>query len=388
MRNPFTPGAGYPPPHLAGREVVLEAFARHLDRSTSIPKHLVLSGLRGTGKTVLLREFQRICNASGWLCVQRELDEAENDTGVMLSAVSADLVRAATAASLAIRLTRAGRRAVNILKPKQIGALGVTYSPAYGSEAPQLFRDQLAELLDRLAPTLTRAHKGLVLLYDEFQEVWDGRRRHQAPLAMFLGAVKQAQLAGLPLVVVACGLPPVIGNIVRSRSYLERDLSAELIGSLLPKEAQAAINRPLEHTDVSFTPELVGKIVEDTRGYPYFLQYYSWFLLDSLPEQRLFDVEMLDSLRPLLLANLDGSFFRGRFIKLPTVERAALVAIAQVGEHARIGDIPWRGQPALLRASVSRLVDRGQLYRPTLRGEVAFSLPLYRDFLLRHGSSI
>ncbi len=383
MRNPFTPGAGYPPPYLAGRDEVLAAFERHLESSTRVPKHFVLTGLRGTGKTVTLREFQKLCLLRGWLHVERQLDETTNETSVMLRALATDLARVGTGASLALRLRRAGKRLVDTFKPKDLEAWGIKYSPAYRREPPGLAGDRLKRMLLEVMPLVTQAHAGLVFLYDEFHEVWDGRRPRQAPLATLFGAIKEVQLAGPRVIVVASGLPSVVSNIVKSRSYLERDLVVVRIDNLKPADARAAISNPLRRATVGFSDRLIDRIVTETRGYPYFLQYYCSFLIDSVPDQEAFDINVLEELRSVLLAELDASFFAARFAKLPKLERDALLGMARVGDHARIGEIPWKGKREVLRVLLARLVARGQLYRPSARGEVAFTLPLYRDFLMR-----
>ncbi len=383
MRNPFTPGAGYPPPYLAGRDDVLAAFERHLESSTRVPKHFVLTGLRGTGKTVTLGEFQKLCLLRGWLHVERQLDETTNETSVMLRALATDLARVGTGASLALRIRRAGKQLVDTFKPKDLEAWGIKYSPAYRREPPGLAGDRLKRMLLEVIPLVTQAHAGLVFLYDEFHEVWDGRRPRQAPLATLFGAIKEVQLGGHPVIAVASGLPSVVTNIVKSRSYLERDLVVARIDNLKPADARAAISNPLRRATVSFSDRLIDRIVTETRGYPYFLQYYCSFLIDSVPDQEDFDINVLERLRPVLLAELDTSFFAGRFAKLPKLERDALLAMARVGEQVRISEIPWKGNRDVLRVLVGRLVSRGQLYRPSARGEVAFSLPMYRDFLMR-----
>ncbi len=94
---------------------------------------------------------------------------------------------------------------------------------------------------------------------------------------------------------------------------------------------------------VSFSDRLIDRIVTETRGYPYFLQYYCSFLIDSVPDQEDFDINVLERLRPVLLAELDTSFFAGRFAKLPKLERDALLGMARVGEQVRISEIPWKG---------------------------------------------
>lgn len=364
---------------------MLGAFERHLKRATRVPRHVVLTGLRGTGKTVLLGEFRKLAQLNGWLSAERELDETLNETAALVRATASDLLRVGTGASLALRMRRTGRRLVETFRPKDVAAWGITYSPAYAKEPPAPPTDRLVRMFDELMPVVRHQHKGLLLFYDEFHEVWDGRRKGQAPLATLFNAVKRVQLKGLPVVLVVSGLPTVIPNIVKSRSYLERDLVVFRLDNLEPTDARAAITRPLGRSSVTFSPALIERIVAETRGYPYFLQYYASFLIESVPDEDRFDVDALELLRPLLLNELDESFFEGRFRKLPRAEREALLAIARVGERARIEAVTWPGSRALLRASIARLVERGQLYRPAERGEVAFSLPLYRDFLLRQG---
>jgi len=382
-RNPFTPGAGYPPPYLAGRDVVLAEFERHLDSAARIPKHFVLTGLRGTGKTVLLREFQNLLTRKHWLWSSRELDDTANQTSLLLAMLRTDLTRIGTGASLALRLQTTGKVLADTLKPQELTAWGVSYSPAYAPQPEPPPRDLLIQMLEGLMRVVGNSHVGVALLFDEFHEVWDGRWPRQSPLATLFGAIKQIQLSGYPVIVVASGLPSVVPNIVKSRSYLERDLAVTMISSLADGDARAAIAEPLSQTTITFSESLIMRIVTETRGYPYFLQYYSSFLIDSVPDRDYFDVEAFEELRPVLVAALDQSFFAGRFWKLPKAERDTLMAIAREGEQVRLANLRWAGNPQTLRVAVARLVEHGHLYRTASRGEVSFTLPLYRDFLLR-----
>ena len=382
-RNPFTPGAGYPPPYLAGREAVLAEFERHLDSARRIPKHYVLTGLRGTGKTVLLREFQNLLTRKHWLWSSRELDDTANKTSLLLAMLRTDLTRIGTGASLALKLRTTGKVLADTLKPQELTAWGVSYSPAYAPQPELPPRDLLVQMLEGLMRVVGNSHAGVALLFDEFHEVWDGRWPRQSPLATLFGAIKQIQLSGYPVIVVASGLPSVVPNIVKSRSYLERDLAVTRISSLGGEDARAAIAEPLSHASVTFTDTLIDRVVAETRGYPHFLQYYSSFLIDSVPDRDLFDADVFEELRPVLVAALDQSFFAGRFWKLSKAERDTLMAIARVGEEARLADLRWTGNPQTLRVAVARLVEHGHLYRTAARGEVAFTLPHYRDFLLR-----
>jgi hypothetical protein len=163
-------------------------------------------------------------------------------------------------------------------------------------------------MLEVLMRVVGNSHAGVALLFDKFHEVWDGRWPRQSPLATLFGAIKQIQLSGYPVIVVASGLPSVVPNIVKSRSYLERDLAVTRISSLADGDARAAIAEPLSQTTITFSESLITRIVTETRGYPYFLQYYSSFLVDSVPDRDYFDVEAFEELRPVLVAALDQSF--------------------------------------------------------------------------------
>jgi hypothetical protein len=134
-----------------------------------------------------------------------------------------------------------------------------------------------------LVQLVRQSHAGVALVYDEFHEIWDGRKPRQTPLATFFGAIKEVQVQSGGVIVVASGLPSVVPNIVRSRSYLERDLNVAKIDHLTAADARAAIAVPLSRSAITFTSDLVERIVEETRGYPYFIQAYSSFLIDSVP---------------------------------------------------------------------------------------------------------
>jgi hypothetical protein len=332
---------------------------------------------------VLLREFQNLLTRKHWLWSARELDDTANQTSLLLAMLRTDLTRIGTGASLALKLRTTGKVLADTLKPQELTAWGVSYSPAYAPQPEPPPRDLLIQMLEGLTRVVGNSHAGIALVFDEFHEVWDGRWPRQSPLATLFGAIKQIQLSGYPVIVVASGLPSVVPNIVKSRSYLERDLAVTRISSLGAADARAAIAEPLSHASVSFTDSLIACIVAETRGYPHFLQYYCSFLIDSVPDRRRFNVDVLEELRPVLIASLDQSFFAGRFWKLPRAERDTLMAIARVGEEARLADLRWAGNPQTLRVAVARLVEHGHLYRTAARGEVAFTLPHYRDFLLR-----
>ena len=351
-----------------------------------IPKHFVLTGLRGTGKTVLLREFHNLLTRKHWLWSSRELDDTANQTSLLLAMLRTDLTRIGTGASLALKLRTTGKVLADTLKPQELTAWGVSYSPAYASQPEPPPRDLLIQMLEGLMRVVGNSHAGVALLFDEFHEVWDGRWPRQSPLATLFGAIKQIQLSGYPVIVVASGLPSVVPNIVKSRSYLERDLAVTRISSLNDADARAAIAEPLSRTSITFSESLLTRIVAETRGYPYFLQYYCSFLIDSVPDRDRFDADVFEELRPVLVAALDQSFFAGRFWKLPKAERDTLIAIAHKGEQVRLADLQWAGNPQTLRVAVARLVEHGHLYRTAARGEVAFTLPHYRDFLLRLSS--
>ena len=309
MDNPFRPGNGIIPPYLAGREKEILWFENSLESALSLPQNLVLSGIRGNGKTVLLRKFEEMCAKRKWLCIRREFNSKLNQEGEFLNALLTDIITKTKGVSIAKRLKKPsiGFAKDNIEDTEEdfIYILTQKYKGPLG--------DKLEAILEDVYESIYKAeYNGLVLLYDEFHFIEDGKIGDNFPLSLLLESFSHVQQKGLRYYLVLSGLPPLFPNMVKSKTYAERMFSVKSIGNLSREASQKALRMPLKKSKIIFIDDLINTIVEETQGYPYFLQFYPYYLIQNIPKKKIGLIE-LNEMYPLILKELDGSFFSGRF---------------------------------------------------------------------------
>jgi hypothetical protein len=382
-RNPFAPGAGSRPPELAGREAVLESVAIALDRIRSgrHAQSTILLGLRGVGKTVLLNEMRKAANGVGIETVPIEAPEGQSLPTMLVPALRTALLkldRGQAAMTLAKRGLGALARFVRAFKLSygeleaslDLGEIGVADNGDLESD--------LIDLIDLVGAAAAERNTALVLFIDELQYV------PTRELAALITALHRARQNDRPITLVAAGLPQLAGQMGKAKSYAERLFLFTTIGPLNDQAASDAIIHPIEAEDCSIDSDAVAKILDVTRGYPYFLQEWgkqSWDNADQCPIT-LSDVEQAN---PTAVAALDGSFFRVRFDRLTPSEKRYLRAMADLGEGPynstaiaeHLGRKPSSFGP--VRAS---LVAKGMIYTPGY-GETAFTVPLFDAFMRR-----
>ena len=383
LPNPFRPGNGVPPPYLAGRDAVLNAFEDWLIETPPLHANWTLTGLRGTGKTVLLGEFATRAERAGWLTLHRELGDRHRDDARFAEAIVEDADALIGRADGLAAVGQAIERTARWLRPKRIGVGEVSVDPSYASTAPapaDVMRVALAELDAVLSHT---ERPGAILLYDEGHLLADDRARERYPLSDLLAALAAVQRERQRVRVILCGLPTLSLNLKRARTYAERMFRHVVIDNLELDAAGDALAIPLASARRGFGLSLIGHIVEQTGGYPYFLQFFGAFTCSriGLEHIELADFQRIES---ALLHELDLAFFEDRFLTASVSEQELLLRIA-----ARAGD---RLTTAHLRSAMSdlpnvdellrRLVARGLLYRPT-RGTYRFALPLFGRYLRR-----
>ena len=382
-RNPFRPGNGIVPPFVAGRDNVLRSFRQILDEnSRGLPRNLILYGLRGTGKTVMLQLFKEICEEEGWLYVEREFNERFRDEEKFAEAFLRDLTNSASRVSLKKRVKEVGKKLGSSIKPEEVEAFGVKYKPFYKSEGT-LLEDHLKEsLIDDWNVIGKSQRKGLVFLYDEFHSIRDAEPNF--PLASLLGAMAHAQRHGCRYVLVFAGLPNMRGYLKEAKTYVERMFAYIELGNLAPTEARRAIVDPLDVAQIRFEDDVVRTIVGETHGYPYFLQFYCYDLIERL-NKNVIDATDYDRTHAEILSLLDKSFFEDRFEQVSGAEQEILFAMARAGEEniktSEIGRRAHMDYQSML-VSLNRLVDKNVIYK-TRKGRYSFALPLFREFLLR-----
>ena len=385
-RNPYSPGAGSPPPALAGRDTEISEFevtVERLARGRS-DRSQMLVGLRGVGKTVLLREFSTIANQRGWVCQHFECVE---DTD--LAQTAATLARTAILdISLGKRLAERGSRALGILKSFQLAwevpgggsvTLGFDPDPVPGrADSGDLGRD-LADLF-RVVGQLAEEHgTGVLFAIDEIQYLPAARL---TPLLMALHEVSQLQL---PLLVAGAGLPSLLGLLGEARSYAERLFVFSSIGSLEREAAVEALASPATEEGVEWDMPALDEVINATSGYPYFLQEFgkqAWRMAPG--PDRITRQDVLTSV-PLATDELDHGFFSVRIDRTTRTERDYLSAMASLGaEHCRSSDVAKELGKTTRQLSPIRdsLIKRGLCFSPA-HDVIAFTVPMFDDFIKR-----
>src|ERR1700738_3796542 len=336
--TPYRPGNGIDPPYLGDREEQIEAVRGFL-KNPRHPRNVLITGLRGVGKTVLLNRMQGEAEAAGWIVIDREFSEPDSEPPAFANALLTDVNRALRRLSLSARL----RDKASLLLQAAIdsvGALAVSYGEFKVSvdtnrrrhDPARRLDDDLREALTRICELCQKSeHKGLVLRYDEFHVV---RERTGAPtLSALLSATSAVQQHSLPLMLMLCGLPPVVDNLSRSKSYSERMFATQELGTLRPPEDRAALVDPAVRLGRRYADEVVDGVMADSGGSPFFIPVYG----DALGAGAHGDtiaIADFKRLRPRILATLDGGFFRASYVRASPNERKLMRNIAEVGESA------------------------------------------------------
>lgn len=382
LANPFRPGNGVAPPYLAGRDALLGEFERFLGEAHPPHANWALTGIRGTGKTVLLGEFAARGERDRWLCLERELGDRHRDESRLADAVADDAAALIRRSSSLAGVGDALERAWQYVRPRRLSVGEVGHEPGYETDEPDAAA-AIRTVLLALDGALERTDvSGALLLYDEAHLLVDDKRSEQFPLASLLAGLGQTQRSSSRVRLVLCGLPTLTLNLKRARTYAERMFRHVVIGHLERGDAWDALGIPLSASERSFELSLIGEIVERTGGYPYFLQYFGGFLCSRVSQSqvRLKDYLALES---SLLHELDLAFFEDRYLVAGVAGQRVLEAMARAGGRVSTMSLR-RGLDDLPNVDVivRRLVDRGLVYRPT-RGTYDFALPLFGPYLRR-----
>ena len=383
-RNPYAPGAGAPPPELAGRDALMERAAVALDRIRlgRHDKSLILVGLRGVGKTVLLNRIQLDAEVRGIHGVRLEAPEDRSLPGVLAPSMRAallklDRTRAATAG---------GRRALRALAGF-IGAMkvkfgdvevGLDIEPEKGLADTGDLNVDLTDLLVTVGEAARERSTAFAVFVDELQYVEEGQ------LAALITALHRCAQQQLPITLVGAGLPQLVGRTGRAKSYAERLFDFPEIGPLDDAAARLALTAPAKKESVAFTSEALGQILRQTKGYPYFLQEWGKHAWSVAPSSPITTKHVRDA-TVQALAELDASFFRVRFDRLTPAEKHYLRAMAELGPGPhRSGDIAEQlGRKVnALGPTRSALIAKGMVYSPD-HGDTAFTVPLFDQFMKR-----
>jgi hypothetical protein len=382
--NPFSPGAGSPPPELVGREGVLEQ-ARVLLGRTKLKrpeKSILLTGLRGVGKTVLLNEMERMAAKEGFHTISVEAHEEKPLAALLaphLRKLFFELNRLAGAGEKA-------RRGLAVLKSFLNGVkvslgdleIGLDIDPERGSADSGDLEADLPNLFVAVGEAAEDRSAAVALLIDEIQYF---SARELSALIMAMHKMQQRQL---PITLIGAGLPILPGLTGESKSYAERLFIFPKIGPLSKADAARALQDPVKAAGVEFAEAALSEIENLTQGYPYFLQewgYQAWNRAETSPITR----SVVQGASATVIERLDENFFRVRFDRCTPSEKRYLRAMAGLGPGAhRTGDIAAAlgVTPNSLGPVRAKLIKKGMIYSPA-HGDMAFTVPLFDEFMLR-----
>lgn len=390
-KNPFRPGVGTRPLHLAGRDRPVRRFEAMLRAAPEQPANMRLTGLRGVGKTVLLGEFRATAEAGGWSSATLELQPGHNTEESLVAALTALVQDSRERLSRTERIKKALGGAVS-----KAGALGLgwgefslTYDPVVGKP-----REDIAKaLFEVVEMAVEKGRDGFVLLLDEAQVIRDETGRDgEHPLSLLISSIVALQRHELPLGLVLCGLPTLTGNLLRARSYTERMFRGEEIGSLERDDAREAFAQPLAGDGgLGADSELIDQVVDEVEGYPYFIQLWGAELWDAaeIGEVDRVTLALLETVRPDIYRRLDLDFYDPRVETLTPAEQDVLLGTASADYPplvvSKLNEAIDK-TPANVNVLLGRLVDSGVLYR-IRKGEYDYTAPRFRDYLLRRARS-
>jgi len=391
--NPFKPGAGHMPPYLAGRTKEQDDVKKALDQRT-ILENIILTGLRGVGKTVLLETFKPIAQAKKWLWIVQDMSETASITETNLTErIIADL--SVLTSSLLVRTEKRmemgfGRGDIEIHRPVGYPDLKKIYD-----DTPGLVSDKLKSVLTFVWNSIPHgAISGIVFAYDEAQNLADHAKREQYPLSLMLDVFQSIQRMGVPFILILTGLPTLFPKLVEARTYSERMFHVLFLDQLNESDSRDAILKPVQkgNSPIQFSEKSVNKIIETSGGYPYFIQFickevYDIWISQSDQGQNL-DVPVHEITR-----KLDTDFFAGRWARATDRQRVLLEVIASLpncDSEFSVQEVADKSRKLLekpfssshINQMLSSLSDAGLVYK-NRHGRYSFAVPLLSGFIRR-----
>lgn len=388
LHNPFSPGAGSPPPELAGRSDILRQALMTLARVKRgrAEKSMLIIGLRGTGKTVLLHEISGLAEKEGYQSVMIEAHEKKSLPELLLPELRRILFSLDAGEMISSKVKRAFRVLKSFVSSVKINVkmqeidFGIGIEPEKGTADSGDLEADLAQVFIALGEAAQDRNTAVAVIIDELQYLSDEE------LSSLIMAVHKVSQKSLPVVVIGAGLPQLVGKAGRAKSYAERLFDYPELGPLKKEDAKIALQGPVqkEGEGISFTDEALNEIIRVTEGYPYFLQewgYQAWNLATKSP----IDVNVAKEATKESIKRLDQSFFRVRFDRLTPREKEYLRALAELGaDPQRSGDVAEELGLDVQNAAPLRnnLIKKGMIYSPK-HGDTAFTVPLFEGFMKR-----
>jgi hypothetical protein len=386
IQNPFSPGAGSPPPELVGRDPILEQarvlFGRIKAKKSE--KSVLLTGLRGVGKTVLLNEIERIAKRDEFQYQTVSIEAVEDKPlgPLLIPHLRSVLFSLDRLAGVSDKVKRGLAVLRSFISTFKVTVDDITYGldvdPERGAADSGDLEIDLPNVFVAIGEAAENRKSAVAIFIDEIQYFDE---KEFAALIMAMHKIQQRQL---PVVLAGAGLPILPRLAGESKSYAERLFSFPDVGALSPADAAKALRDPANAACVDFETAALDEIFGLTKGYPYFVQewgYQSWNLAEHSP----ITVETVKAATAVVIPRLDKGFFRVRFDRLIPSEKRYLRAIAALGPgDQRTSDIAekLKVQVTSLGPVRANLIKKGMIHSPA-HGYLAFTVPLFDEFMAR-----
>lgn len=395
ISNPYRPGAGHMPPFLAGRQQETKEFLK-LIRQKTILENMVLTGLRGVGKTVLLDTFKPLAINNHWLWVGTDLSES---VSVSEENLAIRLLTDLSVVTSNVLISHERIVKMGFLNTEEIveKRLGFDFLVQLYTRTPGLVMDKLKYVLEFVWGCLQSQNiQGLIFAYDEAQNLSDQAAKEQYPLGILLDTFQSIQKKDIPFMLLLTGLPTLFPKLVESRTFAERMFRVVFLKRLNEEDSREAILKPIrdlgDGLPVAFSDASVDLIVKHSGGYPYFIQFICKEAYDAfLPKLEAGENASV----PLgeITRKLDTDFFAGRWARATDRQRELLVIIAQLEnseEEFSVQDIVGLSKktmekpfsPSHVNQMLSSLSTVGLIYKNRF-GKYSFAVPLLGQFIIR-----
>ncbi|MFI5453871.1 MAG: ATP-binding protein [Isosphaerales bacterium] len=400
--NPFRPGAGHMPPYLAGREAEKLDFLRQLKQDV-ILENLILTGLRGVGKTVLLDTFKPLAIEKGWLWAGTDLSESVSLTEERMA------IRLLTDLSLVTSsITLTSKQIKNIGFVPQIKDvthyLDYHFLKAFYDQTPGMASDKLKAVLELSWKWLQSLQRpGLVFSYDESQNLADHTAQGEFPLSLLLDVFQSIQKKNIPFMLVLTGLPTLFPKLVEARTFAERMFHVMFLDRLNESDSRDAIQKPIQDAKcpLPMGTKMINRIVNISGGYPYFIQFLGREVYDVVLQLMTRDGTQKAGRFPVpfdqIIRKLDTDFFTSRWSKATDRQKQLLTVVARLPNSDReftVQEVVEKSKEVLGKPFSSshtnqmlvKLSDAGLVYK-NRHGRYSFAVPLMNRFIIRQAES-
>jgi hypothetical protein len=378
IKNPYTPNAGSRPPELAGRDAELEQFRVLLGRLKDgrTEQSMIIRGLRGVGKTVLLNTFEDQAEAEGFFTYYHELTPGAG----LVRELARDAQVALGRLKLSARMVTSIRAALD-----QLSTIKVTGPEGIGLSVDLRRADEatLSSDLSQLFLELGRASRGriggVVFVLDEVQFA------DPVQFRALIGALHRVTQRNLPITLVAAGLPQIPKLTGEARSYAERLFTFPVIGNLERDDAAAALVEPVRAQGVEYDDDALALALDWTAGYPFYIQQlgkHAWNLAARSP----ITSAVIESAKPVAQKSLDNTMYEIRVQRATDAERRYMRAMAELGSGPyKTGDVARKvGKTTTALSPVRQsLLDKGLVYATEDYGYLDFTAPRFDEFMRR-----